>query len=223
MVYAFTGQFGRTTNRTLVSVQSSKLAGDDITNTLQDALQDATFQTIFAGKWHLSTRANGVAQFGDYTECTTQVAASGFTNVGGTYEDNIPSEEDGFTHNLEWCAATAVDYVKTAADAGTPFFLYFAPTAPHGPSIETALSTGNMRQTPENQGTNMLPADPISTMPARSTIAGRGPTNNGANDINLNVNLGAVWVDDSLGALIKVYVYVVYLFLERCTQTCFIS
>lgn len=197
------GQNGQTTNRTLVSVPSSKLTGVDVTNTLQYTMQTASFQTIFAGKWHLSTRAQGVAQFGDYGACTAQVSNSGFANVGGTYEDNIPSDGVGFTHNLEWCAATAFDYVRTAVDASTPFFLYFAPTAPHGPSIATALALGSIRQTPENAGDDMLVNDPVSGMPARNTIAGRGPANNGKNDINLDANLGAVWVDDSLGALIN--------------------
>ena len=193
------GQFGQTTSRTLVGVPSCKLTGADVTNTLQDAMKSATFETIFAGKWHLSTRANGVANFEDYAACTTQVGASGFTNVGGTYEENIADANlNSFTHNLEWCAATAIEYVETAADAGKPFFLYLAPTAPHGPSIETALSSGNIWQTPENQGANMLDVGSFSTtMPNRSTIAARVPTTNNGNNINLDANLGAVWVDDA--------------------------
>eukprot|EP00729_Bicosta_minor_P014903 gene14903-19371_t len=192
------GQMQQTTDRTLVTVPSSKLVGSDVSNTLQKGMLDAHFETIFAGKWHINKRAKGVAPFADYAAATSSVFDSGFSGVGGTYEENIDNAQD-FTHNLEWCIATALEKMTAAVDNNRHFFMYVAPTAPHTPSIADALDAtipkSSLRKTP--QGT--LLEDPVSGMPARNTIADRVAKSSAA---NLDSNIGAVWVDDALGAVI---------------------
>lgn len=99
-----------------------------------------------------------------------------------------------FSHNLEWMTATSIEAMNRYLDAEEAFYLYFTPTAPHSPSVENALVNFTVRDTPSG----VLAEDPMSMMPARSTVLARGGGGRVRDDA-----LGVSWIDDSLGALIK--------------------
>lgn len=46
---------------------------------------------------------------------------------------------EGFSHNPEWSAVEAMDFIDRTQQAGLRFFLYFAFTLPHMPQSGTAL------------------------------------------------------------------------------------
>lgn len=126
---------------------------------------------------------------------------TGFTDVGAVFIENMGSSVTTFSHNLEWMAATAITSIDKALDDDKkPFFLYFAPTAPHSPKISTTFNTFSTLDTPA--GT--LSEDPnlVAGMPSRQNVinvinnAGSVPTS------ERNSALGAVWCDDALGALL---------------------
>ena len=104
-----------------------------------------------------------------------------------------------FSHNLEWMTATAKTSINRALDNEKPFFLYFAPTAPHSPKISTTFNSFSGLDTPN--GT--LSEDPniIAGMPQRANVISRVNSASVPTSERNNA-LGAVWCDDALGALL---------------------
>lgn len=203
-----------TAERTGISVPSSKIAGDrDNAMTLAATLAAlAPVATVQAGKWHLIDEelAGGAGIWGNYSAVEDAVRAAGFEVPAAVYGTNM-DHSLGFSHNPEWTVAGSLAAAKDAVDGGRGFFLYHAPTAPHNPSVAAPLSDPDAAfETPAGR-LDELPstglADPADAMPARSTVADRvdafldriGAAGQAANRDKL---LGAVWVDDELGALL---------------------
>ena len=97
--------------------------------------------------------------------------------------------------------ATAKTNIDKSLDDEKPFFLYFAPTAPHSPKLTTTFNTFTTLDSPN--GT--LPEDPnlIADMPSRQNVINR--INNAVTEVppsERSTALGVVWCDDALGALL---------------------
>lgn len=102
-----------------------------------------------------------------------------------------------FSHNMEWLVASSVAAIETAVTDGDNFFLHFAPTAPHTPSVAEALAMDS-RRTPAGE----LAEAPTTTMPDRSQIKVRVEAAGFNADSRRGDSwLGTVWSDDGLGAL----------------------
>ena len=134
---------GRTSSaytRTQVNVPGSKLDGTDRTKTLQNALADAGITTIVSGKWHIAPE-KPTTLFTDYSKAVSNVKETGFAAAVGIYEGNMLAKSSlPFSHNPEWMVATSNKELTSAVAANKQFFLYFAPTAPHTPSMTDALA-----------------------------------------------------------------------------------
>eukprot|EP00603_Paraphysomonas_imperforata_P003019 CAMPEP_0114420456 /NCGR_PEP_ID=MMETSP0103-20121206/4567_1 /TAXON_ID=37642 ORGANISM="Paraphysomonas imperforata, Strain PA2" /NCGR_SAMPLE_ID=MMETSP0103 /ASSEMBLY_ACC=CAM_ASM_000201 /LENGTH=794 /DNA_ID=CAMNT_0001588937 /DNA_START=108 /DNA_END=2492 /DNA_ORIENTATION=- len=195
---ATTNPANSTEERFAVTVPQCKIAGTDEMHNVQSVLSKEGYSTIHSGKWHLAP--SDVADWHtSYASAEAAVRNTGFTDVGSVYIENMGSSVTNFTHNLEWMTATAMTNIDNALDNDKPFFLYFAPTAPHSPRVSTAINEFSGLDSPN--GT--LPEDPniIAGMPQRSSIISRinaasVPTS------ERNSALGAVWCDDALGALL---------------------
>jgi len=130
--------------------------------------------------------------------------------VEGLYIENLRHEKkvlssnrynDGsFSHNMEWITSEAIKVIQESSDE--PFFMYFNPTVPHGPNrperIGEALRDFSCRDT----AAGSLAADPIipgmtddgDCQSYRQTVFDRAEGDS---------DLGAIWVDDSVGALLR--------------------
>lgn len=132
------------------------------------------------------------SDWSDYAGSWSYVSAAGFTHDGGTYISNMGGS--GFTHNAEWNVALSRGHIRDAVANNEEFFLYFAGTMPHGPSVENSLTaTNGILQTPA--GT--LNTAPVSGLPSRTDILNFASTN-GLND----KQLGTYVMDLALGALL---------------------
>ena len=143
---------------------------------------------------------NDVASYDtSYATAEAAVRNAGFTNVGAVYIENMEATGMNFSHNMEWMTATAITHIDHSLDKDKPFFLYFAPTAPHSPKVSTAINEFSVLDTPN--GTLAEDPNVIAGMPARSTITSR-INGKGIPTSERNDALGTVWCDDALGALI---------------------
>jgi len=150
-----------------VSVPNCKITGADRTTTVAAALSAVGYRTIFSGKWHLS-QGRTADLFGDYAGVWADVQASGFTVDAGIYATNMGDPDAlGFSHNLEWNVELSRTAIREAHAAGDNFFLYFAPTMPHGPSVLGSLTmTDGILKTPKEA----LSTPPASGMMSRADI-----------------------------------------------------
>ena len=186
--------------RTSVDVPTCKLIDADLTSNLQTDMAAGGYETIMSGKWHLSTGSYA----SPYTEAEADVADAGFSNAASIYVTNMDAEGlTTFGHNLEWVTAKAIEGIDSAFESSKPFFLYFTPTNPWGQNqgMNTeSLEDFTVRDTPS--GT--LAADPVSGMPARSTVLERAPACSGRKCAAGELDdgwVGTIAVDDSLGSL----------------------
>ena len=182
---------------TSVTVPNCKLGTSESTeSTLVSHLSALNYTTIHSGKWHLSeTPAGSPSAVWDlpYSEQEDYVKAAGFSKVAGLYMENLSDDLD-FSHNMEWLVSLSVNAIEEAHAADSPFFLYFAPTAPHSAtSIERALFDFDARDTPSGR----LESDPVTNMPSRENVWERA---SGFGD-DADVAAGSMWVDDALGAI----------------------
>jgi arylsulfatase A-like enzyme len=217
---------GNTNTVTDIVVPKTKL-DLELTATVQTALKAAGYYTGVVGKWHLAAEAESpyLPRESAYPEKVAKAEATGMDYVDGFYVANMDgscsprgeqgcqyaggccSNSLGFSHNMEWVTAKALEFFAVAATEGKPFFLYMNPTVPHTPSPEEALNEISIRETP--WGT--LTADPVSTMPSRDDIfrratearqasraGGQGPI------LQMTEAIGGTWIDDAVGA---VYTY----------------
>ena len=179
---------------TKVTVPNCKIkVGEEAT--LPSRLAALNYTTIHSGKWHLAkTNVKGSDVWNlPYATQESYVKAAGFSKVAGVYMENLGGSLN-FSHNNEWLVSLSVKAIEEAASANRPFFLYFAPTAPHSSSsIESALFDFDVRDTPAGR----LDADPATTMPSRTDVWKRA-SSFGA---DADVVAGSIWVDDALGAL----------------------
>jgi len=156
-------------------------------------------RNMYPGKWHLSYIDDSTYT---YDDAANTVKQCGFDTVGGLYVENLKSSDnfnnyhDGsFSHNMEWITHEAIKVIED--DSTEPFFMYFNPTVPHlSNSISSALSDFSCRDT----AAGTLDEDPVipgmtddGCASYRQTIFDRAEGDK---------DLGAIWIDDSVGALL---------------------
>jgi arylsulfatase A-like enzyme len=186
--------------RAPIEVSSSLLSGADLSKTLAAELSKNGVHTIAAAKWHLAV-LNGKEFFEpeNYGATVALVEEAGFDDAVGVYITNFDTNgPHSFSHNLEWVVAEANARVDTAVAADEPFFLYVAPTNPHPPSNEAALTNFTMTDTPAGK----LDGAPISGMPPRQAVINRVADFPSIQTKQRDMMIGAVGCDDALGALI---------------------
>eukprot|EP00854_Cymbomonas_tetramitiformis_P010665 gene10665-12614_t len=188
---------GESEDFTLVAVPQTKMQDTDSLDNLQTVLRDDGYQTLHAGKWHLSP-TRGTVAYADYEGSVQQVLATGFSSVGGLYMDNMDKSDNlEFSHNQEWVSQEAVSFIADAHANEAPFFLYFNPTQPHAPTTYEALFNYSARQTPEGFLESTPEVDGHTT---RSEVWSRAEAANGR---RADLAAGVIWADDALGALIN--------------------
>lgn len=195
--YCSTGEFAqaraRGNDRTVVQVPQCKLDGSDLINSLPNQLStQGQYRTIVAGKWHI---AAGLGDPWDsYEAVTSAVSQAGVTDPVGIYATNIDTSRVDFTHNMEWVTAEANTAVTSAVQANENFFLYFAPTIPHGPSVLDALTDGNILATPS--GT-------LSEIPNHGMAHSREEIlSMTAGSRQQTAECGVIWLDDAVGSVL---------------------
>lgn len=113
-------------------------------------LKGLGYATGIVGKNHV-IEAHGIYQFPDYQADPTEpdikqkveenyqkvedaILASGFDYAGGLYHNNpnFIGLAKLAVQNLDWITEAGLDFIEK--NKGTPFFLYFATTVPHGPT-----------------------------------------------------------------------------------------
>ena len=135
-----------------VEVPQCKIDGSDLALTTQRTLRDNGFATIMAGKWHVAAGGS----WGDYPAAVGLVNDTGFTDPAAVYIGNLDTSL-AFSHNHEWLTAEANAGMEASVTAGSPFFLYFTPTAPHTPDVYDSLTAFTLLDTPG--GTLASPPD----------------------------------------------------------------
>jgi len=193
-------------DRASVVIPNTKLQDVDGMNDCSEDNIAATlkrngYQTAMIGKWHLSSIAD---ESYTYDSAVQTVQGCGFTHVAGLYIENLTREEaffnnyrDGtFSHNMEWITYEAIEFIKSSEE---PFFLYFNPTVPHrSNSVTAAIRDFSCQDTAAGN----LGFDPIiegmtegydGCVEYRESIFERG---------NSEGDYGAIWLDDSVGALL---------------------
>lgn len=102
-----------------------------------------------------------------------RIAAYGFDYVNSVYAGNLRElfNKKLNVHNIEWTTEAALDFIEDSKDE--PFFLYYAPTLPHGPDPWVRDGQGrfifSMDADPDMTGEGYVPAD-YPFMPKRSEI-----------------------------------------------------
>jgi arylsulfatase len=122
------------------------------TTTFPQVLQAAGYETGIFGKWHLGD----ADEYQPYNRGFSEVFIHGAGGIGQSYEgscadfppnqvkdgryfDNVILHNDTIVQTSGFCTdvffQAALGWIKTQHDAGTPFFAYITPNAPHGPMI----------------------------------------------------------------------------------------
>ena len=98
------------------------------------------------------------------------------------------------SHNLDWIAQGAIDFLDQAADDGDkPFFLYLATTIPHGPQAPEQSWNADRRIT----ATGLL-EEPLSVLPPASGY----PKRLREAKIRSYQKENILWLDDMVGAVV---------------------
>ena len=120
--------------------------------------------------------------------------ASGFDYAASIYHNNPDGNGPRAlaVHNLDWIAKGALDFIDENKDG--PFFLYFASTVPHGPTVKERSWGADRRITADG-----IMDEPVSVLgnsedlPKRLRKAG----------IDQPGRENILWLDDAVGAIIK--------------------
>jgi len=181
----------------------------DTKKTVAFALSNVGYRTGMVGKWHLTpTEFTGFGK--PYSEQVEFVKRAGFDFVDGLYIGNMCDCSfpicSTFSHNMEWLLATALQFMDDAMRRELPFFLYFAPTPAHLPTVEDALLFHSPYHTPGG----LLPTYPnvskycsSCTLSTRKGIWDSAGVISGASEVgSCRASLAALrWLDESLGVL----------------------
>ncbi len=122
------------------------------TTTFPQLLENAGYATGIFGKWHLGDED----EYQPYNRGFTETFIHGAGGIGQSYEgscadfppnqrgegryfDNAILHNDTIVQTEGFCTdvffQAALGWMQTQHEAGTPFFAYIAPNAPHGPMI----------------------------------------------------------------------------------------
>jgi len=178
--------------------------------TLAHYLKDLGYETGFVGKNHV-IEVDGLHSFEDfhasakdpknatlvrenYQKVQNAILASGFDYAEGIYHNNpnFIGLAELAVQNHDWIAQAGIDFIEANHD--DPFFLYFATTIPHGPvsperswkADPLVTAAGYLENAP-----TVLP--PRETLPQRIQAA----------ELHGENKELVLWLDDSLGALIR--------------------
>jgi len=114
----------------------------DTQNTVASALRGLGYATGIVGKWHLAPAVD-VDFDSPYPQQTDVVKKAGWDFVDGLYIQNMCQCQapicTTFSHNMEWLLDSALHFMDNAMRKGKPFFLYFAATPPHMPTVQDSL------------------------------------------------------------------------------------
>eukprot|EP00586_Coscinodiscus_wailesii_P015166 CAMPEP_0172511598 /NCGR_PEP_ID=MMETSP1066-20121228/237604_1 /TAXON_ID=671091 /ORGANISM="Coscinodiscus wailesii, Strain CCMP2513" /LENGTH=963 /DNA_ID=CAMNT_0013291045 /DNA_START=206 /DNA_END=3094 /DNA_ORIENTATION=- len=189
-----------------VTIPTTKLedVGDEMdcsNDNLAKIFQRNEYRTGFFGKWHLHKSAVGSVD--TYAQSAKDIEKCGFDIADGVYVHNLDNYEEATNHNLEWMTGLAIDFIKDDVTYGDkPFFMYFNPTVPHNSGdVLDALKNGDCTSTtsgtqpePRIKGMNFDFEEDGCRAYREDVIKRAGTTD--------NKELGAVWLDDAVGALL---------------------
>ena len=141
-----------------------------------------------------------------YNEQKSKITDCGFDYGEGIYFENLNGEwnNDQFSHNMEWVAEKAVEFIKNDTDT-KPFFLYLNPTIPHSSgNVYQALTDAKFACTVTPEG-NVQPPD-VKGMTEGTTcedyradvVRRAQPASESDNNI-----YGSIWLDDAVGAMLQ--------------------
>mmetsp|Transcript_13854 Transcript_13854/g.20227 ORF Transcript_13854/g.20227 Transcript_13854/m.20227 type:complete len:853 (+) Transcript_13854:118-2676(+) len=175
------------------------------------------YRTGVTGKWHLYPFDSAEST---YSEIVEEVQGCGFDFAGGMYAENLNDDltrGGKFNHNMEWVTAEAIKFINGEYDGieeggeQDPFLLYFNPTVPHSSgSVLEALTMDkyNCTVTADVIDGGLLPEEPVikgmtmehgNCKSYRNSVIDRA---GGPDGLKSNGDLGAIWVDDAVGALL---------------------
>ena len=120
----------------------------------------------------------------------------GFDFAASMYFNN-PVEngiKDLASHNLDYIAKGALDFLDQSGENEKPFFLYLATTVPHGPQEGARSWNADRRITAEG-----LLDEPLAILPDKSTI----PTRLKEAGIKGYQKENVLWLDDMLGVVLE--------------------
>jgi arylsulfatase A-like enzyme len=182
-------------------------------------LHEAGYATGLAGKWHLAEGGEEkgflVPPLRDADPRDPAVAARvrevygkgvdyikanyGFDFVGAVYQHNanglgVPRELVASEHHLEWQTFHAKEFLDAHHDR--PFFLYYAPTLPHGFSGPSEL--GDPMDKPLDATVSGFTTAHLGAQPSRQSVRERLAAKN----IDRR-NAMATWLDDSVGEVLR--------------------
>jgi len=177
---------------TAVSVPRSKLDYEP-NATIAAALRAAGYRTATVGKWHLSREGPDPFEVSSYAANADKAVEAGFEVADAFYIGNMDTADtDTFSHNCEWVTAAALDFVREPGY----WFLFMNPTPPHSPDVYEALFNYSVVDTPS--GTLSAPPD-AGTMRSRDALYAAALESSPSKP---EAVLGAMWVDDMLGAML---------------------
>jgi len=183
-----------------VTIPSTKLIGLDCkqNNVAAAFKRSGLYRTAMFGKWHLAGLTD---EEYSYEIAKDFVENCGFDSVGGLYVENLSDEIFGnfnngnFSHNMEWMTSEAIQFIEE--NTTEPFFMYFNPTVPHvGHSVDYAFQNFTCMQTPSG----ILDEEPIKYFPFDTCQEYRDSVYNRSANLD---ELGPIYVDDSLGAILE--------------------
>ncbi len=114
----------------------------DSSDTIARWLHDAGYTTALLGKYLNNSELLGLEPPPGWDEWKSFLEASGGEFYGFRINDNGVAREFGDEHySTDWLAEQAVQFVRQHSDR--PFFLLFAPFAPHGPATPARRHQGS--------------------------------------------------------------------------------
>eukprot|EP01084_Bolivina_argentea_P298345 514110_1 len=201
---------------TNITIQTSKIHLNDSVNNIPYQLKTKSdYRTAQIGKWHLLTAndngnpdakcalLNNQPDEDRYINCTNIVKTLGFDFVDAFYEGNI-GDNAPYGHNPEWMISQSQKFIKQSITDNKPFFLYMAHTLTHTPDVFDSIFNTDPNLTPKG----ILTGDDQqclskTNMSDRCDIWAAAEALGFTKDNDKDYAAAYLWIDNSLGALIK--------------------